>query len=161
MQTFHHSNKKPFIHYTAEGELLQAFTNFGTYTIGLPPSKFWTYNLRLPLLSLRASPPVQSMWLQTVKFIVKKSKCAGLAQEIGFFTPNSSSLPWLVKGVTQLCTSRKEGNKLDLTAAQYFLLVDHNDWSRWFSISSSHVYEVPVTVLLVGLPKKQELNLYI
>jgi hypothetical protein len=26
------------------------------------------------------------MWLQTVKFIVKKSKCAGLAQEIGFFS---------------------------------------------------------------------------
>jgi len=26
-----------------------------------------------------ASPPVLSMWLQTVKFIVKKSKCAGLA----------------------------------------------------------------------------------
>jgi hypothetical protein len=27
----------------------------------------------------RASPPVLSMSLQTVKFIVKKSKCAGLA----------------------------------------------------------------------------------
>jgi hypothetical protein len=34
---------------------------------------------------LRASPTVFSMWLQTGKFIVKKSKCAGLAQEIGFF----------------------------------------------------------------------------
>ncbi len=23
-------------------------------------------------------------------------------------------------------------------------MVDHNDWSRWFAISSSHVYAVPV-----------------
>ncbi len=47
-------------------------------------------------LMLRASPPVL---LQTVKFIVKKSKCAGLVQEIGFFSaPNSCRLPWLVKG---------------------------------------------------------------
>jgi hypothetical protein len=33
------------------------------------------------LTTLTASPPVQ--------FIVKKSKCAGLAQEIGFSAPNS------------------------------------------------------------------------
>jgi hypothetical protein len=60
------------------------------------------------LLSLlRASPPVLSMW-QTVKFIAKKLKCAGLAQEIGFSAPNLCSLPWLVKGATQLCTSKKE-----------------------------------------------------
>jgi hypothetical protein len=65
---------------------------------------------------LRASPKVLRMWLQTVKFIVKKSKCAGLAQEIGFSTPNSCSLPWLVKGTTQLCTSKKECNKLDCSS---------------------------------------------
>jgi len=76
------------------------------------------------------------MWLQTVIFIVKYSKCAGLAQEIGFFAPNSCSLPWLVKGATQLCTSKKECSKLDLTSAEYIWLVDHNDWSRWFAISS-------------------------
>jgi hypothetical protein len=46
------------------------------------------------------------------------SKCVGLAQEIGFFPPNLYSLPWLVKGATQLCTSKKECNKLDLTTAQ-------------------------------------------
>jgi len=51
---------------------------------------------------------------------VKKSKFAGLAQEIGFFAPNSCTLPWLVKGTTQFCTSKEECNKLDLTAAQYF-----------------------------------------
>jgi uncharacterized membrane protein len=29
-------------------------------------------------------------------------------------------VPGLVKGATQLCTSKKECNELDLTAAQYF-----------------------------------------
>jgi hypothetical protein len=48
-------------------------------------------------------------------------------------------------------------NKLDLIAAQYFWLVDHNDWSRWFAISSSHIYAVPV--LLVGLPEKKPAKL--
>ncbi len=93
------------------------------------------------------------------KFIGKKAKCAGLAQEIDFFAPNSCSLPWLVKGATQLCTSKKECNKLDLTAAQYFLLVYHNDWSRWFAISSPHLSAVPITALLVGLPKKKTAKL--
>jgi hypothetical protein len=88
------------------------------------------------ILSLRASPTVLSMWLETVKFSVKKSKCAGLAQEIGFSAPNLCSLMWLVKGATQLCTSQKECNKLHLTAAQYFWLIDLSDWSRWFAISS-------------------------
>jgi hypothetical protein len=60
------------------------------------------------------------MWLQTVKFIPRKSKCAGLSQEIGFSAPNSCSLPWLVNGATQLCTSKGDCNKVDLTAAQYF-----------------------------------------
>jgi len=47
-------------------------------------------------------------------------KCAGLAQEIGFSAPNSCSPPWLVNGTTQWCTSKKERNKFDLTATQYF-----------------------------------------
>jgi hypothetical protein len=51
---------------------------------------------------------------------MNKSKCAGLAQEISFSAPNSWSLPWLVKGTPQLYTYKKECNKLDLTAAQYF-----------------------------------------
>ncbi len=46
------------------------------------------------------------------------------------------------KGTTQVCTSKKECTKLDLTAAQYFWLVDHNGWSRWFATSSSHIYVV-------------------
>ncbi len=110
-----------------------------------------------PNTAVRASPLVLSMCLQTVKFIAKKSKCASLAQEIGFSAPNLCSLPWLLKGATQLCTSKKESNKLDLTAAQYFWLVDHNDWSRWFAISSPHA--VLFTVFLVGLPKTKQINL--
>jgi hypothetical protein len=57
-----------------------------------------------------------------------------------------------------LCTSKKKKcNKLDLTAAQYFWLVDHNDWSRWFPISSSHVFAVPV--YWWGCQIKKQLNL--
>jgi hypothetical protein len=37
-----------------------------------------------------------------------------------FSSGNSVFLPSLVKGATQLCTFKKECNKLDLTAAQYF-----------------------------------------
>jgi hypothetical protein len=67
----------------------------------------------------RISTGTQYVTADTVKLVVKKLKCAGLAQEIGFFAPNSCSMPWLVKGAIQLCTSKKS-NKLDLTAAQYF-----------------------------------------
>jgi hypothetical protein len=63
------------------------------------------------------------MWLQTIKFIATKSKCASLAQEIGFSAANSCNLLRMVKSATPLCTSQKECNKLDLTAAQYFWLV--------------------------------------
>ncbi len=92
------------------------------------------------------------------KIYNKMSKCASLAQKIGFSAPNLCSLPWLVKGATQLCTSKKECNKLDLTAAQYFCLVDHNDWSRWFAIGSPTYMQFQLQFLIVGLPKKM-LNL--
>jgi hypothetical protein len=39
--------------------------------------------------------------------MAKQSKCADLVQEIGFSAPNSCSVLWLVKGATQLCTSKK------------------------------------------------------
>ncbi len=79
----------------------------------------------------KTSPLVLNMWLQTVKFIVRKSKCAGLAQEIGFPAPNSCTLQWLVKGAPQVWTSKKECNKLDLTAPQSQLTIklDQSDWS--------------------------------
>jgi hypothetical protein len=96
-----------------------------------------------------------SMWLQTVKFIAKKSKFAGLAHEIGFSAPSSCSLRRLVKGTAiQLCTSKKECNKLHLTAAQYFWLVDHMIGPGGSLLVVPHVYAVPVSVLLVGCQKQ-------
>jgi len=37
---------------------------------------------------------------------------------------------------------KKECNKLDLTAAQYFWFVIHNDWSMWFAVKSPPVHAV-------------------
>jgi hypothetical protein len=103
---------------------------------------------------LRASPTVLSIWHQTVKFIAKKSKCAGLAQEIGFSAPNLCSLLWLVKGTTQLCTSSSEDcNELDLTASQYFWLSIITIGPGGLLFSSPHIYAVPLTLSLMGFPK--------
>jgi hypothetical protein len=55
----------------------------------------------------RASPTVLSMWLQTVTFNEKRSKCVSLAQEIGFSAPNSYTLPWLVKGQNSCAPPQK------------------------------------------------------
>jgi len=108
----------------SEWAILYIYIYLWALTCGVVPWPFWVRPLND---HIRASPTVLSMWLPTVKFIAKKSKCAGLAQEMGLSAPNICSLPWLVKGGTQLCTSHKECNKLDLTAAQYFWLVDYND----------------------------------
>jgi hypothetical protein len=37
-------------------------------------------------------------------------------------------------------TFRKECNKYDLTAAQWFWLAHHKNWFRWFAISSPLTY---------------------
>ncbi len=78
------------------------------------------------------------------KIYCEKVKMCRFSLENWFFL---CSLQWLVKGATHLCTSKKECNKLDLTATQYFWLVDHNDWSRrgftmvpvWVSVNPSPV----------------------
>ncbi len=80
---------------------------------------------------------------------MKKSKTRWFNSGNCFFGTTFVQLAVAVKR----CTSKKECNKLDLTAPQFFWLVDHNDWSRWFAIGSSYVYAVPATVLLVGLAK--------
>ncbi len=54
---------------------------------------------------------------------------------------SSGNFFFRIKFVQLLCTSKKDYNKSDLIVAQYFWLVDHNDWSRLS------------TVLSVGLPK--------
>jgi hypothetical protein len=50
-------------------------------------------------------------------------------------------------------TCTKQFNKYDLDSA-LFSLPYHNDWSRWFAISSLHLLVVPVSVLWVGLQKR-------
>jgi hypothetical protein len=107
--------------------------------------------------TLRASPTVLSMWLQIVRFTVEKSKCASLAQEIGCSAPNLCSLPRLVNGATLLFTTEKECNELYLTAAQYFWLVDHNDWSRWFAISSAPCICSSSFSVIGGVAKNKQL----
>jgi hypothetical protein len=53
----------------------------------------------------------------------------------------------------QSCASaREECNKYDLTDAPCFWLAKHNDWSKWFAISSSHIFAV--SVLWGGVAKK-------
>jgi hypothetical protein len=37
-----------------------------------------------------------------------------------------------------------------MTAAQYFWLADHNDWSRWFAISSPRTYMQSSTYSFIG-----------
>jgi hypothetical protein len=60
-----------------------------------------------------------------------------------------------------LCTCREECNNYDLDCCCSVFLIDpyHNDWSRWFAISSPpNLVAVPVSVLWVGLQKSKELN---
>jgi hypothetical protein len=77
-----------------------------------------------------------------------------------FFCLRSASLQkfggWLVKGAATLChqhKKKKECNKFDLTAAQCFWLAYHNDWPKWFAISSSPTYLLShcCSVFLIGL----------
>ncbi len=66
---------------------------------------------------------VLSMGLQTVKFIAKTSKCAGLAQEIGFSASNSCGFPWLVKGTFRYAPPKK--SVINWTKLQLSI----SDWS--------------------------------
>jgi hypothetical protein len=50
--------------------------------------------------------------------------------------------------------AREARNKYDLTTSPF----NHNDWSRWFAISSSHVYAVAVPVSWVGLKRRKYLD---
>jgi hypothetical protein len=62
---------------------------------------------------------------------------------------------WLVKGAAKLYTYTKECNKYDLTAAaQRLSLAHHNDWSRWFAISSPPPIRCPSFNFIGGVAKK-------
>jgi len=83
--------------------------------------------------SLLASPVVLSMWSSTRKFNMCRFDSGK------WFWLRIIAQVALVKGSAALCTcskKKKTCNKYDLTAAQYFWLVHHNDWSRWFVISN-------------------------
>jgi hypothetical protein len=119
-----------------------------------PGGPFWGPRDWLYLWAIRASPNGAQYVTPDSKIHCEKVKMCRFSSRNWFFcTKFVLACPWVVNDATQLCTSKNECNKLDLTAAQYFWLVDHNDWSRLLAISSPHLYAVPVTVLLVGLPK--------
>jgi hypothetical protein len=63
---------------------------------------------------------------------------------------------WLVKGAAKLYTYTKECNKYDLTAAAQCLSLahHHNDWSRWFTISSPPAIRCPSFNFIGGVAKK-------
>jgi hypothetical protein len=59
-----------------------------------------------------------------------------------------------VKGAAAMVyTCRKEFNKYDLDAALCSLPY-HNDWSRWFAISSPHPLAVPSFSFMAGVAKE-------
>jgi hypothetical protein len=70
---------------TQMGLEIQNFSHLPKRTRKQHNNNFASKICQRPTCLLRASPPVLSMWFQTVQFMVKKSKCAGLAQETGFF----------------------------------------------------------------------------
>ncbi len=74
---------------------------------------------------------------------------AGLAQENGFGFAEQRTSQWLVKGTAAVCTCRKECRKYDVTAAAH-----HNDWSRWFAISSPPPICCPSFNFMDGVAKK-------
>jgi hypothetical protein len=74
---------------------------------------------------------------------VKKSKCAGLGQEIGFFAPNSCSLPWLVKSTTRAPQKKSVIN-----------------WTQpWFSIFDWSIIMIGPGGLLLVVPTYMQFQL--
>jgi hypothetical protein len=80
----------------------------------------------------------------------EKSKYASLTRENGFAPADVLSLLRLVKCAAKLL------HLLEKSVINMIRLLNPVfDWprSRWFTISSSHIFAVPLSVLLVGLPK--------
>jgi len=71
---------------------------------------------------LRASPMVLSMWSCTSVIGGTKSYVCRFHSGKWFWLSIIAYVAWLLKGAAALCTCRKECNKCDLTAAQYFSL---------------------------------------
>ncbi len=97
-------------------------------------------------------------WRETkVTKFQEKSTCAGLAQENGFSPANYGQFAEAGKKTQQNCApAREEYNEYDLSADPCFWSANHNDWSSWSAISSSHLFDaIPVSVLWVGLQKSK------
>jgi hypothetical protein len=79
-------------------------------------------------------------------------QCMNLHNKIGWTKVNICRLRKMVFLLVKCCApGRDECNKYDQTAAPCCWLANHNDWSRWFAISSSHLFAVLASVLWVGL----------
>jgi hypothetical protein len=50
---------------------------------------------------------------------------------------------------------KEECNKYDLIDTPCFLLINHNDWSKWFAISSLPPICSPILILWLGLRKNK------
>jgi hypothetical protein len=61
----------------------------------------------------------------------------------------------LVTGAATLCTCKKECNKSDLTAAQFFWFAIIMIGPGGLLLVNPHLFGVPVSVLLVGLDKNK------
>jgi hypothetical protein len=74
----------------------------------------------LLIVNTKVTPWTNQQWQKsTVKCSVKKSKCAGFQlSRLSFLHQICAMCRGWVKGATQLYTSKKECNKLDVTAAQ-------------------------------------------
>jgi hypothetical protein len=65
---------------------------------------------------------------------------------------------WAGNKAQQKCApATEECNRYDLTTTDpCFGLANHNDWSRWFAISSPHLYAVPVSVFWIKIKSKKK-----
>jgi hypothetical protein len=112
--------------------------------------------LYLPRTGITASPPVLSMWLQTVKFIAKNSKCASLAQNVLLVSPHQRRAACL--GLYKVKHSCAPPNISVINWT--WLRLSISNWSiitigpDGLLLVVPHAYVVPGLALLVGLPKK-------
>ncbi len=89
--------------------------------------------------------------LHSKRFYEEKSKCASLALESGHWLSAS-----LHESLWCVPAKKPESNKYDLVTplAQCFWSAHHDDWSRWFAISSPQTICWPQCSLMGGVAKK-------
>jgi len=61
----------------------------------------------------------------------------------------------IVQGMKQKTFYHHRIKECNMITDQHFWLAYHNDWSRWFDISSAPLFAVAVSVLWVGLQKSK------